>query len=204
LYWDCSFDCDYSISCIFSLIWDMLLLLLVFWDVIMRYWLGLDFFIDNDVYDLFCKLWEFTHEAFYDDNFSTDLFLSFNDKLFFFNKLLCDNNSTFLLFFPKINAEIFSFSLYFSLLLAVRHFVSYLLFDFLSSFLVLLLSKSSLLFFLLLQLIELKSMSFYFSSDYLLIINLGCFYFLLLRLRFFVVYYFLTMVKSYFCAACIF
>lgn len=202
MYWDCSFDCDYSISCIFSLICDMLLL--VFWDANTRYWLGLDFFIDNEVYDLFCRLCEFTQEAFYDDNFSTDLFLSFNDKLFFFNKLLCDCNSMFLFFFPKTNVEIFSFSLYLSLLFTVRHFVSYLLFDFLSSFLVLLLSKSSLLFFLLLQLIELKSMSFYFSSDYLLIINLGCFYFLLLRLRFFVVYYFLTMLKSYFCAACIF
>lgn len=180
-----------------------MVLVLIFWDPNTRYWLALHFFIDSDVYDLFCRLCEFTHRGFYDDNFSTDLFLSFNDRLFFFNKLLCDCNSTFLLFFPKTNAEIFSFSLYLSLF-AVRHFVSYLLFDFLSYFLVLLLSKSSFLFFLLLQLIELKSMSFYFSSDYLLIINFGCFYFLLLRLRFLVVYYFLTMVKSYFCAACIF
>ena len=127
-----------------------------------RYYLNdLLFFVDNDVYcKLFCKLREFIKDGFYDDNFKADLFLSFIDKLFFFNKLLCDN--MFFYFLLISNDELLNFSLYLSFILIVIHFVSYLLFDFFSSFLLLLFIKISLLFFLLLQLIELKSISFYF------------------------------------------
>lgn len=124
------------------------------------YFKGLLFFVDNDVYcKFFCKLREFTQEDFYDDNFKTDLFLSFIDKLFFFfNKLLCDNMFFYFFFISK--EQSLNFSLYFSLFIVIL-FVSYLLFDFFSSFLLLFI-KTSLLFFLLLQFIELKSTNFYF------------------------------------------